>query len=399
MISPQEIKAQALKWWKPFLQSHLQNETFFPKTIDRIGKITSSAVREKITELQTQLNELYSNSKEKLGYGYIINKADVNFRRTGSHTLPQSITFESAEDYIEFIGKKKDWNAFLKSSSLIQQQITQLNKWIVMNPLLVIENDKKWENLLKVCKYFLANPKPDLYIRQLPIDLHTKFIEQNEAVLKSLLDYLIPEHIKDAREKQLSKRYHLRFDEPTIRVRILDKSLLITNLSEVGLPLSDFGKLSIECINILLTENKMNFLTLPEMPSTVAIWSGGGFMISHLKNMDWLKTKNIFYWGDLDSHGFLILHQMRSYFPQTKAVMMDMKTFELFRGEGLVSGEKINSENLSTLTETELEVFRFLKTNNYRLEQEKIRQEYADGILSKMIDNRDLKYSITKENK
>lgn len=385
MISPQEIKIQALKWWKPFLQSHLRNEPFFPKTIDRIGKITSSAVREKITELQNQLNELYANSKEKLGYGYIINKAEVNFRRTGSHTLPQSIIFETAEDYIEFIGKKKDWNAFLKNSSLIHQQISQLTEWVAINPLLVVENDKKWEDLLKVCKYFLGNPKPDLYIRQLPIDLHTKFIEQNEALVKSLLDYLIPEHIKDATEKQLSKRYHLRFDEPTMRIRILDNRLLIHNLSDLGLPLSEFRKLSIECTNVLLTENKMNFLALPELPSTIAIWSGGGFMISHLKNTDWLKMKNIFYWGDLDAHGFLILHQMRSYFPQTKAIMMNMNTFELFRAEGLVSGEKINSENLSTLTETELETFHFLKTNNYRLEQEKIRQEYVDGILKDII--------------
>ena len=385
MISPQEIKIQALKWWKPFLQSHLRNEPFFPKTIDRIGKITSSAVREKITELQNQLNELYANSKEKLGYGYIINKADVNFRRTGSHTLPQSIIFETAEDYIEFIGKKKDWNAFLKNSSLIHQQISQLTEWVFINPLLVVENDKKWEDLLKVCKYFLGNPKPDLYIRQLPIDLHTKFIEQNEALVKSLLDYLISEHIKDVTEKQLSKRYHLRFDEPIMRIRILDNRLLIDNLSDVGLPLSDFGKLSIECTNVLLTENKMNFLALPELLSTIAIWSGGGFMISHLKNTDWLKTKNIFYWGDLDAHGFLILHQMRSYFPQTKATMMDMNTFELFRGEGLISGEKINSENLSTLTKTELEMFHFLKTNNYRLEQEKIRQEYVDGVLRSVV--------------
>ncbi|MBK8088885.1 MAG: hypothetical protein IPK31_13595 [Chitinophagaceae bacterium] len=385
MISPQEIKAQAIKWWKPFLQSHLRNEPFFPKTIDRIGKITSSAIREKITELQTQLNELYANSKEKLGFGYVINKADVNFRRTGSHTLPQSITFETAEDYIEFIGKKKDWNVFLKNSSLIHHQISQLTEWVVINPLLVVENDKKWEDLLKVCKYFLANPQPDLYIRQLPIDLHTKFIEQNEALLKSLLDYLIPEHIKDATEKQLSKRYHLRFDEPTMRIRILDNRLLIDNLSDVGLPLSEFRKLSIECSNILLTENKMNFLALPELLSTIAIWSGGGFMISHLKNTDWLKMKNIFYWGDLDAHGFLILHQMRSYFPQTKAIMMNMNTFELFKGEGLVSGEKINSENLSTLTETELEMFQFLKTNNYRLEQEKIRQEYVDGVLRSVV--------------
>jgi hypothetical protein len=385
MINPQEIKRQAEKWWKPFLQSHLRNEPFFPKVIDRIGKITSSAVREKIMELQTQLNELNSNSKEKLGYGYVINKAAVNFRRTGTHSLPQSITFETAEDYIEFLGKKKDWNAFLKNSSLILQQIPQLNEWIFINPVSVIENDKKWEDLLKVCTYFLSNPKPDLYIRQLPIDLHTKFIEQNEALVKSLLDHLIPEYIKDTAEKQLTKRYHLRFDEPAIRIRILDKSLTIANLSDVGLPLSHFEKLSVECNNVLLTENKVNFLALPQLTSTIAVWSGGGFMVSHLKNIHWLKNKNIFYWGDLDAHGFLMLHQMRLYFPQTSSVMMDSKTFELFKDEGMVAGEKINAENLYLLTEDEKKMFDYFKLNNLRFEQEKIKQDYADGILKKLI--------------
>ncbi len=386
MISPQEIKVQALKWWKPFLQSHLRNETYFPKTIDRIGKITSSSIREKIDELQMQVEELYKNSKEKLGYGYVVNKENVNFRRTGSHALPQSITFETAEDYIEFIGKKKEWNAFLKNSSLIIQQIPQLNEWILLNPLLVIDNDKKWDDLLKVCNCFLANPKPDLYIRQLPVDLHTKFIEQNETAIKSLLDYLIPEQIRDISEKQLSKRYHLRYDEPTIRIRFLDKHLEIGNLSDLRLPLGDFEKLSLQCCNVLLTENKMNFLALPELPSTIAIWSGGGFMISHLKNTNWLKNKNIFYWGDLDAHGFLMLHQMRSYFQQTNSIMMDRETFELFKGEGMVGGEKINAENLNTLTTAEAEMFNFLKANNLRLEQEKIRQEYVDDFFKELIE-------------
>ncbi len=384
MISPSEIKRQAEKWWKPFLQSHLKNEQFFPRTIDRIGKITSSAVREKFGELQEQVSELYKNSKAKLGYGYTVNKEDVNFRKTGNHTLPQSISFESAQDYVEFIEKKKDWNSFQKNSALILQQIPQLSEWVYDNPLWVNENDKKWNDILKVCKYFLENPEPCLYIRQLPIDLHTKFIEQNESIIKSLLDYLIPEHIRDASEKQLSKRFHLRYDEPTIRVRILDNSLKVGNLSDLRLPLGDFESLSFNCRNVLLTENKMNFLALPQLPSSIAIWSGGGFMVSYIKNTSWLKSKNIFYWGDLDAHGFLMLHQMLCYFPQTISVMMDSKTFELFKGEGLVKGEKINADNLYTLTEDELKMFNYLKANNLRLEQEKIRQGYADNVFNEL---------------
>lgn len=387
MISPNEIKAQALKWWKPFLQSHLKNESFFPKQIDRIGKIKSSVVTENITELQTQLEELNKYCKEKLGYGYTIVKQDVNFRRTGSHSLPQYISFETADDYIGFIGKKKEWDAFLNNSRFILQEMPQLNEWLYNNPVTIIENDKKWENILKVCNYFIKNPEPQLYLRQLPVDLHTKFIEENETVIKSLLDFLIPGHIKDASEKSISKRFHLKYDEPTVRIRILDDQLRINNLSDIRVPVGDFNILTLACTNILLTENKMNFLALPKLSSTIAIWSGGGFMISHLKNAEWLNTKNILYWGDLDAHGFLILHQMRSYFPHTKSVMMDRATFDLFKKEGIVSGKEMKTEKLNTLTESELAMFRYLKENNYRLEQEKIRQEYVDGVLMNIIDN------------
>lgn len=396
MISPQEIRNQALKWWKSFLQSYLKRENIFPKTIDRIGKISSSSVREKINQLQFQLEELQNNSKEKLGYGYVINRENVNFRRTGIHSLPQSITFESAEDYIDFIGKRKDWNIFLKSSNLIHQEAPQLSEWVFNNPLSVIENNKIWTDLIKVCNYFLLNPKPDLYIRQLPIDLHTKFVEQNDGIIKSLLDYLIPEYRRAEFEKSLSKRYYLKYDEPTIRIRILDKELLINNLSDLRMPLTDFENLNFNCCNILIAENKMNFLCLPELPSTIAIWSGGGFMISYLRDIKWLNKKNIFYWGDLDTHGFVILHQMRSYFSHTKSVMMDINTFELFKGEGLVSGEIVNIEILSTLNTSEMETFIFLKENNLRLEQEKIRQDYADFFFKKLISNLIIDSSIYK---
>ncbi len=385
MISPNDIKVQALKWWKPFLQSHLKGEYFFPRNIDRIGKIKSSVVRENLSELQSQLEDLYKNSKEKTGFGYIVNKEDVHFRRTGSHSLPQSISFESSEDYIAFIGKKKEWNSFLRSCNLIQNEIPQLNEWMLNNPLTVIDNDGKWAGVINVCKYFLANPRPDLYIRQLPIDLHTKFIEQNEAVIISLLDFLIPNAVRDSSEKCIGKRYQLKYDEPTVRISILDSQLLIGGLSDIRIPLSEFERLEINADNIVITENKMNFLALPELPSTIAIWSGGGFLISYLRNTRWLCERKIFYWGDLDTYGFLILHQMRTYFAQTKSVMMDKETFELFKEEGVVTGKRIKSEVLSSLDKNEAEMFEFLRTNNLRLEQEKIRQEFADAFFQQLL--------------
>lgn len=381
MISPEEIKIQALKWWKPFLQSHLKGETFFPKTIDRIGKVSASSVRKNLNQLQTQLDALHNNSKQKLGYGYVVNREDINFRRTGTHSLPQSITFESLNDYISFIKKEEEWSAFFNSTQLIQYSIPQLTEWVFSNPISVIDNGSLWPDLLKVCKYFLQTPQPNLYIRQLPIDIHTKFIENNEPIMKSLLDFLIPEHKRNEFEKTIAKRYFLKYDEPTIRIRILDRELKIGTLSDIRMPLNDFKTLSIECSNVVITENKMNFLALPNLPSTIAIWSGGGFMVSHLKEVDWLRNVNILYWGDIDSHGFLILHQIRSYFPAIQSIMMDIETFERFKNEVTSKGEKIPVIDLGLLTATERQMFLFIKENNYRLEQEKIRQDFSDSIL------------------
>src|SRR5690606_4280394 len=113
------------------------------------------------------------------------------------------------------------------------------------------------------------------------------------------------------------------------------------------------------------------FLTLPELKNAIAIWSGGGFNISYLKNVEWLKDKQFYYWGDIDAQGFQILNQCRNYFPNTVAVMMDKYTLNTFQfGEG----KPATNQKLGQLSETEMNLYNYLRQNNIRLEQEKITQ-------------------------
>jgi len=114
----------------------------------------------------------------------------------------------------------------------------------------------------------------------------------------------------------------------------------------------------------------------------MAIWSGGGFNVSYLRRADWLRGKNIYYWGDIDEHGFQILHQLRSYYPQTRSVMMDRDTFDLL-GDFVIEGKCNQAETLSLLTAEEAELYAILRGRRplNRLEQEKIPQAYAEGRL------------------
>ncbi|WP_159468848.1 Wadjet anti-phage system protein JetD domain-containing protein [Dyadobacter sp. 3J3] len=388
MIGPEEIRNQALKWWKPLLQSEITGEPFFPRIIDRVGKVKSGHVTERFEQLQQEIEMLYRYSKSQTGSGYLVKTAGRNFRRTGSHELPDAVIFETVDDYVSFTNRKKEWKAFLSNYSIIVTAIPSLKPWALQNCLWLTDRGINWNDVLKVCQYFIQTPRPDLYLRQLPIEIHTKFIEENTALVQSLLDFLLPDHIRSATQKRFAERFFLRYDEPLIRIRFLDKKQKPDHgYSDISIPFSDFEKFELPAINVMITENKMNFLTLPPVKSTMAIWSGGGFNISSLKNVTWFQHKNIYYWGDIDEHGFQILQQLRSYYSHTKSVMMDRETFGLFYAYA-VDGVRVKSENLNLLTEEENIFFQFLKSldSKNRLEQEKIPQIYVDNVLRNCID-------------
>ena len=123
-----------------------------------------------------------------------------------------------------------------------------------------------------------------------------------------------------------------------------------------------------------VVENKMNMLTFPNKESSIVVW-GHGFGVDVMKDVEWLNTKRIYYWGDLDAQGFQILSELRSHFDHVESFLMDRETFnKYFEGD---KGTETNVEKELCQTIEETDMFKYLKENNYRLEQEKIPFEYA----------------------
>lgn len=121
----------------------------------------------------------------------------------------------------------------------------------------------------------------------------------------------------------------------------------------------------------------MNFLTLPQQPDSIAIWSGGGFNISYLKDIPWMTHAQCYYWGDLDAQGLQILNQFRNYYPSALSLMMNWDTFHKYR-HLVKEGTPASLQTLPLLTEEEQELYRHLQENNFRLEQEQI--PYVDVV-------------------
>jgi hypothetical protein len=380
MITPDEIRRQASKWWKAFLQSHISGDPFFPKSIDRIGKVRPGDVTTQFEVLQLQIERLYLYSKDKTGTGYVVKTGRQNFRRTGIQELPKFVEFETQDDYISFIGKRKEWQTFLKNYRQVAETTLALREWSFNNCLWLCNPEINWVDIMKVCQYFKQNPRPNLYIRELPINVHTKFVEQNQNVIKELLDVLISENIKKT-ERQFERRFNLRYTEPQVRFKILDKEIsqnAFSGIDDLAIPVSQFETMNWPVKRVLVVENKTTLyttLTLPKMNNTIAIF-GSGYGVYNLKNVHWFANIELLYWGDIDVQGFEILSQFRNYFLHVKGVLMDKVTFDKFfendQGTPTTVSIKLN------LTNEEHQLYDILKTNNWRLEQEKIPYDYVN---------------------
>lgn len=374
MITVSEIKKKANTLYKEYLQSLIEaNQSFFPRQI-RSNKKPS----EDFIKMKEELNELISCSTDRKSYGYSIHYETINTKKHGVQSLPQSITFECEDNYLKFIGKEKEVALFKKNVLQITSEFPQLLNWCQNNPFSITANSERWNEILKVCRYFISNPNPDLYIRQLPIEIHTKFIEENKAIIQSLLDILIHNHIQDQNERVFEKRFGLKCKPVQIRIRIIDPDIAnkyFSGLTDISITEDELRTLDLDCSKIYITENEMNFLTLPTIKNAIVIF-GKGFAINTLKNVNWLQSKSIFYWGDIDIHGFQILSQLKGYLPNTKSIMMDMSTYEQFK-EMSVENKVANPPKLSNLDASEICMYEFLKENGRRLEQEKITYLYS----------------------
>jgi hypothetical protein len=376
MIAPKEIKDKAERKYISFLQSLVEQRPF-EKLVIRGDK---SYTKSSLSEFEREIQLIHSHSKEKKGFGYSLDFQEVKTKHLGTQDLPTSIYFDNEKDFLKFLGREKEVDFFKSNVEKILREFPELKDWIIKNPRKVIDNLNEWQNILQVCKYFKENPKPKFYIRELPINVHTKFIERNKGIIRELLDVLIYEHV-NTEEKDFEKRFYLKYAEPQIRFKVLDKTIsdrFFSGIDDIAIPISQFEKLELPIRKVLIVENKTTLyttLTLPKMDDTIAIF-GSGFKVSSLKNVNWFANLELLYWGDIDVQGFEILSQFRSYFPQTKSILMDKQTFDKFYEDD--DGTPTNISTRLNLTDEEQQLYDILKTNNWRLEQEKIPFNYVN---------------------
>ncbi len=395
--SSQQIHTQLEKQWQKFtfqqayLAEHFaQQACVFPFMVN-LPKPTDKQWLHHYDEVKSWLLDINKLSKVQ---GFTLEKQQANYANMGKQIIPARLIISSTEALARYLGKWQQWQKFQSNIELINQALPQLNAWLLTNAKEINKYQSDWPKLVSVCQYFLKYPQPNCYIRQLTITgVDTKFIEQHKSILKSLLDELLPASQININSEKLAehgfeKRFGLLYEQPQIRFRLLDAQLAqeFSGVSDLSMPVAQFQQLNLLIDKVFITENKVNGLAFPPVNNAMVIF-GLGYGIQSLKQVNWLNTCQLNYWGDIDTHGFAILSQLRGYFSKVQSLLMNEATLlackEFWGQEPEHKSHK--AQCLPNLNEQELALYQNLKQNKYqpclRLEQERIPFSLLEQVL------------------
>jgi hypothetical protein len=383
MLTPTEIIKRAERKYRSVLRAWLKEESVFPMAFP-VGKPSAN-----LDQRRRQIDQLRQRSKEITGQGYNLIWTTVNKRDLGKQTLPHRAIIPNIDDYLRLLRRRDEFKGFKVDVAKITQAFPQLQAWMIDRPQDVIEFHGQWDDILLVCKTFCQNPRPNVYIRELPIAIHTKFIESHTRILYDLLNILLPDDSINSEETTFTGRFGLRDKPVLVRLRVLEEQLdwqFSLRIDDLSLPVDQLAHLLGDHLrpkHVIIVENLINFLTLPKLANSIGLF-GKGFGVHILREVDWLTKCNIIYWGDIDAHGFQILSDLRVIFPHTQSVMMDRSTFDTYSSY-VVEGKATPNDNFEGLNLDETDLARHVRDHNLRLEQEHIDHQYAVIHLQQMI--------------
>ncbi len=375
--SIRQIKLRLLGQWERgrFYKAFVRGEIFFPLEAPVKGPGSAEMVSD-FAAVRTWISDIQSGCKKN---GLHLVWKEINHRHLGRNSIPYKIIFSDMAELAGFLGKKSEFRTFDKGLVLLCSKFPDLSAWVGQYPFELLKNVPEIEKLVSIVEWRMENPHPGIYLRQLSLPgVDTKFIEKHRSVLGQWLNILLD-------EKQICYQYTGvgKFEErfgflsrpETVRFRIPDPDLRIGDFSDLTVRADEFAELNIPVRYVFVVENDITALAFPFVKNAIVIF-GRGYNFNHLAKASWINEKELWYWGDIDTHGFAILNQFRTYFPSTRSFLMDKKTLMSHQDHWGMENKPATADLLE-LSKEEALLYEELKNNTIR-DSLRLEQEFID---------------------
>lgn len=398
--TPKSLKEQVKRLWDrgELLRELDDNTNRFPLRL-MLKSPSSSELADKFDQVRQWITELVAMPAIRIEW------REVNHRILGKQKIPHMVWLDSLELASTLIAKQAEVKRYVTLIQLTRQQQACALPWLHQYPLRALELSTSWPQLLDVVNWLQQHPRPGIYLRQIDLPgIHSKFIEIHRSVLAELFDLTLPTDAIDSQKAGLSQfaaRYGFLDKPMRIRFRILDSKLNVfvnTKHPDISLDADSFSKLRLPIKRVFITENEINFLSFPLYPEAIVIF-GAGYGWDALARASWLQHCELHYWGDIDTHGFAILNQLRHYFPHVRSLLMDANTLHQHQVHWGFE-PKPTQHDLLLLTAEEQSIYTQLRDHslqdNLRLEQEFIAFSWVQSALDRLTPDSIVDQSTSK---
>jgi hypothetical protein len=301
------------------------------------------------------------------GRAFELREGSVGGRLAGRTSVPERALVTRFEQAWELLGTAAD--AFDYRRLVAETELDAARQWALAHPVGALSLRADWAAVQTACSWLDAHRGSALYVRQVSAPgVDTKFIDAHRAVLAAMLG--VPSGAAAFLES-----LGLAQKPATVRVRF-DPAVfgLPHGVTEAVFRADELDAWCAHPERALIVENEISYLSVPVTENSVVLW-GRGFDVERPSSLSWLGEASVYYWGDLDSHGFAILNRVRAHLPDAVSVLMDRET--LLAHEARWGHEpKSTVAALDRLTSEEASLYADLVSDRYgsrvRLEQERI---------------------------
>lgn len=311
------------------------------------------------------------------------------WKALGVQRLPEKLALGGPEDVAMWIGESARWERAQSRNRTLTARwpvlAQQLPRYF---DVLADYGDTDFHRLAEMLDWIANHPQSDLYPRQLPVSgLDSKWLDGRKGLLTDLVAAIQED---SSSELDFYQRCGLKAPPLLVRMRVLDQALRarVGGVGDITAPVEDLAGLNLPVSHVFIVENLQTGLAMSDMPGAI-VFMRLGYNVDVLARFPWLARAKCIYWGDLDTHGFAILHRARSYVPALQSVLMDEDTLLQHKTLWVDESAQHPATELTLLTEQEQQLYRDLKQQrwgqNVRLEQERIDWATAWSVLQRAL--------------
>ena len=374
-----DIIATLRKRWdrSVYLRSYAAREPWSPITIP-VKAPTAADLAERLDDVVRWNDRFRRDSCTAAGRPrFGIEYRTISGRGFGANQVPSRIRIDTLDQLVALLGTQQDLQAFDQVLSLTELDAPALRSWVTAHPLLAIQHANDWSKVLATVNWIVNHDTTTMYLRHIDIaGVDTKFIERHQQLLGQLLTTTLPPDRIDPSKTGFAARYGFKTPPGHTRFRLLSpNTVLPAGISEVHLRTEELAQLDLDVSRVFIVENLASYLAFPNVSDSIVIF-GEGFKLATLEAVPWLADAELIYWGDIDTHGFAILNQLRARFPHVTSILMDEATLLDHRTQFVTEPNPTRAAQ-PHLTEAEQALYRDLIEDRFgpsvRLEQERIR--------------------------